>query len=760
MPLLSIDLRSRLLKHRFERSPRISVITDATDIHSISQEMSAIVGKEPRVVRGFSDWAESKGASDAALVWHAGERLVEGSAGHLLKPLHVPDSRSFVLVNTPCVDEIPFLTIQPRVLVGRAEVDRWHFEIRIESTSPATAAMVDSSRPAEPWAKLVDAIAAEKTTAGSRVEPLLRLWESREKVPEIIGALVLRNLVAVMLLHREVANARKFLEAGAKLYPTYAEVHYLAALLAMRERRHADALPLLERAKSCGVVIPGSGGENSYRNDWLLGMLAAQVGNDRVAFEHFLSGVRSNLLFEPSLTEILKLRVPHSMVERHQYVFTQAARRKPYATARIFEYLLRHRVFEAARRIVQTVVLEPSQRESLENQLASSEAPFRATSCLTEQNPTHGLKRTGIVFEGPFFEYSSLARVNREIACGLMALDGFDVRVEPSASAATLPCLIPGGTTLSQAVHKPIHQLDLTIRHQWPPDLRRPSTGKLAVIVPWEYGGVPDTWVSQINQNVDELWVPSNFVREVFVWNGVEGDRVKVVPNGCDPKVFNPEGPRLRPHGSRDFVFLFVGGAIRRKGVDLLLDAYASAFSSGENVTLVLLVSGSTGAYQHNSLVADVRAAAPDSTRAHVLPIFETIDDSTLANLYRGADAFVLPYRGEGFGMPLLEAMACGKPVITTAEGPARDFCDPSNGYLVAAQSELVPDKPPPLGPMVGSFTWFEPNFGELCRTLRHVYENRQEAAAKGQAAANSVRHLTWQNATKQYEARIRSLMA
>ncbi len=108
--------------------------------------------------------------------------------------------------------------------------------------------------------------------------------------------------------------------------------------------------------------------------------------------------------------------------------------------------------------------------------------------------------------------------------------------------------------------------------------------------------------------------------------------------------------------------------------------------------------------------------------------------------------------------MPILEAMACAKPVIATAEGPTKDFCDEANSYLVSANAELVLDKPPPLGPLAGTFTWFEPSFLELVKALRHVWENREEAKAKGCAAAGSVRRFTWQSVTEQYVARIRRL--
>ena len=299
VPLHSIDSRSGVLKHKYERSPRISIITDAADIHSIAREIRTIVRDERRVVRDFSEWSKSRGSSDACLVWFAGERLLEGTAGVLLKSLHSQNRRSFVVVNTPCVEEVPSLTLQPRIFAGAASVDHWSFQIRIESRATPTRAVADSSRPDEPWAKLVEAISFEKGALGAGVEPLLRLWESRDKFADVVAALVLRNLVAVMLRHQESSNTKKFLEAGVKLYPTYAELHYLSALLAIREQRFAEALPLLERAKACGIVFPGSGGENSYRCDWLLGVLAARVGDDRRAFQYFLAGVKCNPPFEP-----------------------------------------------------------------------------------------------------------------------------------------------------------------------------------------------------------------------------------------------------------------------------------------------------------------------------------------------------------------------------------------------------------------------------------------------------------------------------
>lgn len=762
VPLFSTDSRSRLHKHKFECTPHVTIVTDTPDPSSIPHDIRVVASRPIRFVFGPAFEPYSAKDSDASLFWLSGERLLAGTSATILKFLHAPYRRCFVIVNTPCLDEIPFLTFQPRILVNSASIDYWNFRIRIESPSTPTAHLnTNLGEPSEPWSKLAHAVCSEQARPGSGVEPLLHLWESRDKLPDIFATLILRNLVAMMLRHQQAADANKLLEAGAKLYPAYAELHYLSGLLAMREHRFAEALPLIERAKSCSPVSPGSGGENSYRADWLLGILAAQVGNDRVAFQHFLTGLNHVPLFEFSLTELLKLRLPRATIESHQYEFTRAARFNPDAVEKIFNYLVLHCAFDAARRITQTIPLDPAQRERFETQLATAIAPFRArirNSVADSKLASDSGSTTGIAFEGPFFELSSLARVNREIAHAFQSSDCFDVSLAPSTPSAYPPRLITNGNALASSVYKRLPRLDLTIRHQWPPDLRRPPTGRLAAILPWEYGGVPRVWINQIQKNIDELWVPSNFVREVFVQNGVHPGYVTVIPNGFDSKIFRREGATLRPQSSRDFVFLFVGGAIRRKGIDLLLDAYKSAFDPGEPVTLILLISSSSAAYQHNSWLTEIKAAATEPTHPHILPIFESIDDPTLASLYRGADAFVLPYRGEGFGMPLLEAMACAKPVITTAEGPSKDFCDNANSYLVPATIEPVPDQPPPLGPIAGTFTWFEPDFPQLVSTLRHVYENRAEAAAKGHAAARSVQHLTWQNAANLYSKRIRDL--
>lgn len=109
--------------------------------------------------------------------------------------------------------------------------------------------------------------------------------------------------------------------------------------------------------------------------------------------------------------------------------------------------------------------------------------------------------------------------------------------------------------------------------------------------------------------------------------------------------------------------------------------------------------------------------------------------------------------------MPLIEAMACGKPVVTTSAGPAPEFCAAHVCYLIPATETPVPDPPPPFGDFSAEWTWFEPDLVQLAAALRAVYEDRGEAARRGELAGELVfqRH-AWPRILPKYFARIADL--
>ena len=98
------------------------------------------------------------------------------------------------------------------------------------------------------------------------------------------------------------------------------------------------------------------------------------------------------------------------------------------------------------------------------------------------------------------------------------------------------------------------------------------------------------------------MWMKSgrtaNFVRECYLAGGVPADRVHVVPLGVDCRALSPRATPLPVPTRKRFKFLFVGGTIHRKGIDVLLDAWARAFTAADDVCLVIKDMGAGSFYQ------------------------------------------------------------------------------------------------------------------------------------------------------------------
>ncbi|HEX4760053.1 MAG TPA: glycosyltransferase [Thermoleophilaceae bacterium] len=224
------------------------------------------------------------------------------------------------------------------------------------------------------------------------------------------------------------------------------------------------------------------------------------------------------------------------------------------------------------------------------------------------------------------------------------------------------------------------------VSHSWPPNFDAVTVGPSVVILPWEYGAPPKEWVATANARADRVWVPSAYVREGYIEAGMLPGMVEVVPNGVDLERFTPDGPERELPSQAGCTFLFVGGSIWRKGVDVLLRAWEEAFGPDDDVQLVIKDFGTTSHYRNQTAGHAVRELARRDDVAPVIYIDDDVSPDELAALYRAGDVFVTPYRGEGFCLPALEAMASGLPVIHTAVGPTSEFVPEDGGWAIPAE--------------------------------------------------------------------------
>ncbi|HEX8068823.1 MAG TPA: glycosyltransferase family 4 protein [Pyrinomonadaceae bacterium] len=368
--------------------------------------------------------------------------------------------------------------------------------------------------------------------------------------------------------------------------------------------------------------------------------------------------------------------------------------------------------------------------------------------------------RSSVVWHGPFFEHRSLAVVNRELALALLETGRVELYLRYDRPPAFAPDADPRFAPLaSRAVHYP-NVPAVAIRQAWPPNFRRPQARRFVLIQPWEFGSLPKAWVRAIADTVDEVWVPSTFVREEYLTSGVAPDQVAVVPNGVNTAVFNPQVAPAALPTRKHFKFLFVGGTISRKGVDVLLRAYRQSFSARDDVTLVIKDFGLESFYKGQGARAQINALQAEPGAPEIIYLTGDLDEREIAALYSACDCLVQPYRGEGYCLPIVEAMACGKPTVVTNYGAALDFANPANSYLIPASVVRLREKRVLDMETVDYPYWAEPDGEALAATLRRIYEQPAEAQARGQRAASDVaaRH-TWTRAAHVAAARLEGLV-
>ena len=259
--------------------------------------------------------------------------------------------------------------------------------------------------------------------------------------------------------------------------------------------------------------------------------------------------------------------------------------------------------------------------------------------------------------------------------------------------------------------------------------------------------------VERCNQ-MDEILVPTTFTAEVFRKSGVTRP-IHVVSHGVDTSYYRPpDVPRPLPGGS-DFNFLAVATHVERKNIRHLVKAFLEEFRTSDDVALFLLLRPEYHTSQNNVALEftewEREYAHESSAPIYLWTGYLTRDH--LRDFYANSDCYVMP-SNEGFGLTVLEAMACATPVIALDHGGVTDFVNGHNGALVAKGREYVATDIDTL-PYVGD-RFYEPDMTELKRAMRDVYTNRLQAKQKSRSArAECESRLTWQAVTAEFSQHI-----
>lgn len=369
--------------------------------------------------------------------------------------------------------------------------------------------------------------------------------------------------------------------------------------------------------------------------------------------------------------------------------------------------------------------------------------------------------------EGPFDSSYSLAIVNRELARALdsgmssespvqIALRSHEGHGDFAPSEQFLVQdaksrqLFERHQTLKDVAELP----SVALRFCYPPHVdAMPAIARVVHSYGWEETGFPQAYVDGFNRRLDLITVLSHSVGKTLRDNGV---RIPIVVTGAGMDHLDAHQAETLPAELQStfkaFCFLHVSSGFPRKGVDVLLRAYANAFTAQDEVSLII----KTFPNPHQHIRADIDQLRTEyASFPHVVVIDEDWAQPAMVGLYRASHAYVAPSRGEGLGLPLAEAMRFDLPVITTAWGGQSDFCDDSTAWccdydFAKAQTHLG----------LTHSLWAEPKVAHLSELMKQVWRGSEsEKKQRTETARIKVqKQLTWQATAKRVRQAVQAL--
>jgi glycosyltransferase involved in cell wall biosynthesis len=351
------------------------------------------------------------------------------------------------------------------------------------------------------------------------------------------------------------------------------------------------------------------------------------------------------------------------------------------------------------------------------------------------------MRGPGVVWRGPLTDPSGYAAGGRAFVRGLHEL-GVPLRIEPQMWNPRQALTREDRALLGGLLDAGLPRVDARVEHTFPPLADLDTPAPLRVIrTMFETDRIPESWVAPCNR-ADEVWVPTEHNAEAFAAAGVDPHRLVIVPEPFELDRLHRDAPPLALPGAHGTVFLAAFDFSLRKGWDVLIDAWCATFSAHDDVTLVLKVWSTTAGMGpsaiHAAIGARITALGHDPARVpDIVVVDDLLSPEAMAGLYAACHVYVAPTRGEGWGRPILEAMAMGRPAIATAwSGPAA-FVDPTVGWPIGF--EVVPVPPEALAevPSYAGHEWAEPDAEDLGDALHDAHRSADARRTRGAAAAH-----------------------
>lgn len=364
-----------------------------------------------------------------------------------------------------------------------------------------------------------------------------------------------------------------------------------------------------------------------------------------------------------------------------------------------------------------------------------------------------------LLYTGPLLDFSGFAHASRNLLRALVQNENLDIVVRPlkydaldEGQAFEVP------EWMAPLLEKDLQGVDMA--------LQMTTCNVEAVPVPgipnglytfFETDRVQAAWAQKANE-FDFLIVPSKHNAHTLLNSGVRKP-ILVAGPPCDVDEYQQD---YKPFEIANIdgrtVFYNICQLSTKKGIDNLLRAYFAAFAGTPNEVLLVLKTyvNMQGRQQDLDMVKQyvqavkAKCRIPVAQLPPILPLVFTMSDDEIHGLHARGDAYVCSSRAEGWGIPVFDALAHGKTVISHTHGGLGEFVTKENALVYGGAAAFFYDMPhQDPGLFTGVEQCFEPSPVELALTMRHFHMLRKGAEAGELDEANT---LEWESVLKRRE--------
>lgn len=365
-----------------------------------------------------------------------------------------------------------------------------------------------------------------------------------------------------------------------------------------------------------------------------------------------------------------------------------------------------------------------------------------------------------IVWRGPVMDATGYGGASRGYALALDRL-GFDVKIETYTWNVPYKDMDSNEKIrLEQLIEKNYDdsKKKILIYHAPPSIVRLEEEVKFErriLNTVWETETLPSYWTSIIN-NFDAVCVPCSLNVRAMENSGVEIP-IFLAAHGVNTEKFNPENKKFSIRGTEGkFVFISVFDFQHRKNPETLLEAYWKEFNKSDQVALVIKTYSDSQSVVLEKISELKRKLGIGDETAPLYVMTGTLEEMHYLGLYTLSNAYVLPTRAEGVGMPFMEALSSGIPVITTGWGGQMDYLNENNSFFV--DYELThPRNSTVSHKMIAHFyynlfledtqIWADADVKDLMKKMRYAFKNPDICKQKGHQGREDMFQFSWDHA-------------